>query len=304
VGNTDADILVAHSLLPSTVSEAEKKALSKRLRTLEVCEADSVVVEWTVRTDSDSVPIKGKKSAGRVKLASQSDPLTVYLTRRDLDAESPPFDLCEEFRVFCGINDAKMAILLQHIFLSQNEVSVGQLLEQNGITLDHDEDGGGNTDEFGENTTESTMGEHIREKNAQLDRFGDLVRGIEGTATMYRTQHWRDYDSGELDPLLARVCELDNQSTSLLLPGRGVPDSNQWGGLDVDGARVLQVRTGGDGSSLIQAIDSGAVIWPAVFIPSREGSKVIILCDEDEASSIDTELCFLGEFMVSNVFVK
>jgi hypothetical protein len=102
VGNTDADILVAYCLLPSTASEAEKRALNKRLRTLDVCEVDSVVVEWTVRTDSDSVPIKGKKSAGRVKLASQSDPLTVYLIKRGLDAKSPPFDLCGGFRVFCG----------------------------------------------------------------------------------------------------------------------------------------------------------------------------------------------------------
>ncbi len=265
---------------------------------MEVCEADAVVVEWTVKTEGDPVPIKGKKTAGRVKLAPQSDPLIVYLTRRDLDAASPPYDLCEEFRAFCGIQDAKMAILLQHIFLSPDEASIRQLLEQNGIAAEDDEDDWNDTGDFGK-ATATAAGDDVDGRDTDLDRFRDLVRGIEGTASMYRTQHWRDYSTGELDPLLARVCKLDDQNTSLLLPGKGILSPSKAGGLDLDGARVLQIR-GGDGNSLMQAMHSGAVIWPAVFIPSREESKVVILGDQDEASKVDTELSFLGEFMVGH----
>ncbi|KAK3360776.1 hypothetical protein B0T25DRAFT_133650 [Lasiosphaeria hispida] len=91
------------------------------------------MVKWSVKTATGAV--KGKVSAGRVKLVPRSETLFMYLTKRDLDTDYLPYDLREEIWTFYGINEPKMAVLLQHILVESDKASIRHLLEKKGITM-------------------------------------------------------------------------------------------------------------------------------------------------------------------------
>ncbi|KAK3364627.1 hypothetical protein B0T25DRAFT_576849 [Lasiosphaeria hispida] len=294
------------SLLPAMASQ--RQALVQQLKTLEVHEAERVVVEWSVKTVSGSVT--GKIRPGKVKMVMRSGTLLIYLTKQDLDAPNPPYELGEELRAFCGIQDAETAVLLQHILLPLPEGKIRQLLERKGIIMEDDD---GDDGQVCSSNAQAGVIEELEGrgenngKDNRSNRLLDLVRDIEGVSSMDRilSQRWKSHSSGEIDPLLTRVCQLDNQDTSILLPGKDIPGfGKRGGGFDMDGARILQPHHVGDVHSLIQNMNSGSIIWPAVFIPSTEGSKLVIFGEEEEASQVDTELSFLGEFMVSRMLEK
>lgn len=261
------------------------------------------MVEWSVKTVSGTVT--GKIRPGKVKMVVRSGRLLIHMTKRDLDASNPPYELGEELRAFCGIQDAETAGLLQHILLPLPGGKIRQLLEQKGIMIEDDGNYEGEEQvcssgaQNGSNEELEESGEN-RGKDDRSDRLLDLVRDVEGISSMDRilSQRWQNHNDGEIDPLLRRVCQLDNQDTSILLPGNAIPNFGKWGDeFDMDVARVLQPRRVGDADSLIQTMNSGSIMWPAVFIPSTEGSRFVVF-GEDEASQVDTELSFLGEFMV------
>ena len=284
---------------------SQRLALIQQLKTLEVHEAERVVVEWSVKTVNG--PATGKVRPGKVKMVVRSGTLLIYMTKQDIDASNPPYELGEELREFCGIQDAEMAVLLQHILLPLPEGKIRQLLERKGIMIE--DDGSYEEDEqvcsgnAQDGAIEDLEGRGENNGNGdRSDRLLDLVRDVEGVSSMGRilSHRWKNHNDGEIDPLLTRVCQLDNQDTLILLPGKGMPSFRKRGGFDMDGARILQPHHVGDADSLMQDMNSGSIMWPAVFIPSTEGSKFVIFGEEE--SQVDTELSFLGEFMVGPPF--
>ncbi|KAK0612007.1 hypothetical protein B0T14DRAFT_339770, partial [Immersiella caudata] len=291
------------SLLPDTTVHQDKERIAEQLRLLEVHQADEVMVESRVNTP-EGLTIEGKVSAGRVKLvvAPDSGRLIIYLTRRDLDAALPPYDLCEAIQKFYGIFDPETAPLLQQVLLPQDESSIIQLFERRGLII----------------TENLSAGNHDVEDVGEFGRTADmrgtddhllrLIREVEGAAHAGRCLNRRleQNDRADVGPILAQLCRFNNQDASLLLPGDSeyMLQARRRATPCLDGAQILEYRHLSEGESLSDGILSGeSVVWPAVFVSSKEHSSVVVFGNEDEeAHDVDIELAFLGEYMVSRLF--
>ena len=275
----------------------DKDRNAQQLKSLEVHEANEVSVELWVK-NLDGSTVRGKLSAGRVKLAVTPDSggLKIYLTRRDLDAEYPPYDLCEAIQTFYRIVDPERAALLQQVLLPLEESSIVQLLERRGVIVTESRWAEGHDDE-----EHGLPGKH-EDTYSGNDPFLGFIRDIEGAADVDRvlSRRW-EQNSAVTSPLLTQLCQRDNQNASLLLPGGYLPQVERRGAPCLDGAQILEYRRLEHGEPLTQGILAGAsVVWPAVFISSREDSSVVVFGNEDkEAYDVDIELAFLGEYMVS-----
>ena len=279
------------------MASQDKERTAQELRLLEVHEADGVSVESRIKT-LDGGAIRGKPGVGRVKLivAPDSGRLLIYLTRRDLDAEYPPYDLCEAIQTFYGIAKPERAALLQQILLPLDESSIVELLERRGVVIAKNRRTDSDDDEDSDDL-EETAGLH-----SGSDPLLGFIREIEGAAAVDRvlTRRWEHNNRVEISPLLAQFCRLNNQDTSLLLPGEFLPPVERRGAPCLDGAQILEYRRLDEGESLTRDILAGAtVVWPAVFVSSKEHSSVVVFGNEDEeAHDVDIELAFLGEYMV------
>lgn len=272
----------------------DKDGIAQQLKSLQVHEAESVSVESRVQTSSGKT-IRGKASAGRVKLVSTPTCLVIYLTRRDLDAEYPPYDLCEAIQAFYGIVEAGRAALLQQVLLPLDEASIAQLLERKGIVITETRADDGESDD---------VIEDIGDINGKGDPLLGFIREIEGAAAVDRvlTRRWEQNKTSEVGPLLAQFCRLDNQDASLLLPGEYLPRLGRRGAPCLDGAQILEYRGLQEGETLTQDILNGSsMVWPAVFVSSKEHSSVVVFGNEEEdTGEVDIELAFLGEYMVGS----
>jgi hypothetical protein len=114
----------------------KKDVLHATLRSVDVFEADRVVVQWSVRTN-DGTKFDGRADSGRVKLTYENSKLSIYLTKEDIVAPVPPLELVEELFKFCGIHDVTQTPILQQILMTANVASSVEMLERRGITVDY-----------------------------------------------------------------------------------------------------------------------------------------------------------------------
>lgn len=99
-----------------------------------------MTIQWSIRSQ-DGQEITGAAESGRVKVASESGYMAVYLQKSDAEALVPPLELGEEICAFCHIKDADKGILLQQILVLQDVDEIRRLVERRGLLIqDWDED--------------------------------------------------------------------------------------------------------------------------------------------------------------------
>jgi hypothetical protein len=300
----------------------KKDILHATLQSVDVFEADRVVVEWSVRS-KDGTKVQGRADSGRVKLTYENSKLSIYLTKGDIVAPVPPLELVEELLKFCGIHDVTQTPILQQILMTANMASSVEMLERRGITVDYfhakptvptkspDTNANNSLLQFESSSAGASVGDLAldpgsnasedfhkddKEKANELEKF---IRGLDRAGSVEAEMN-REWGKRQTKPLLSRVCRLDGQNAALFLPtadvigaqerGRGLPDEQtewsfeRWDKPDSDW------KTRHKGTDLM---------FEALYLPyGKGGSKVYIF--NRNVNNVSEEVAFLGELTVAD----
>jgi hypothetical protein len=294
-----------------------KDVLHATLRSLDVFEADRVVVQWLV-TAKDGSKIEGRADSGRVKLTYENSRLSIYLPRGDIVAPVPPLELVEELLRFCGIHDVTQTPILQQILMTTNIASSVEMLERRGITVDFfDANPTLPAKSKGENASNSLLQmesnsafapvdpgsvaskDHEKGNKKKPDELEKFIQGIERAGSVEAEMN-REWGKKQTKPLLSRVCRLDGHNAALFLPTEDVTGAQERGrGLPDEETEWAFERWDKPDSDWKRRHEGTDLMFEALYLPyGKGGSKVYIF--NRNVKNVSEEIAFLGELTVAD----
>ncbi|KAK4168246.1 hypothetical protein QBC43DRAFT_296909 [Cladorrhinum sp. PSN259] len=314
------------SLVPKEPA-GQYESILRDLKGIEVFEAKSVVIRWSVRI-SGGQTVTGEVDAGRVKITGGSGAMEIYLTKSDIQSPYPPPELGEEICKYCGITDVQYAIILQQILTQADPIDIQEMLERRGIAVKELE--GVNIDDSvshkkrtkelrgetdcSERTRRTRRPLHAQSsrqgygqgvpaagtrRNLDQDHLSSFIQQVEaaGQAQRVMNRRWEQHPGESLKPLMSQICRLQDMDASIFLPRDKNSMFERGGQMSYD--KPVNCVFTRMPTLIADDTPDGTVVYPAVYY-STKGQNHIRIFGKD-SDHVDEETKFLGELAVSRM---